>query len=91
MRWRTKATEALRDAKRNAQVLMLGLGPYLDGVTARAIDKTFELKAGLGEAAVDDLIVRLQGLLSLIRGGRRPGLPRPGQVRVRVAPVLLRR
>jgi hypothetical protein len=68
-----KATEALRDAKRNAQVLMLGLGPYLDGVTARAADKTFELKAGLGEAAMDDLIVRLQGLLSLARGAAVPG------------------
>jgi hypothetical protein len=68
-----RATEALRDAKRNAQVLMLGLGPYLDGVTARAVDKTFELKAGLGEAALDDLIVRLQGLLSLTRGAAIPG------------------
>ena len=75
----TKATEALRDAKRNAQVLMLGLGPYLDGVTAAAVDKTFELKAGLGEAAVDDLIVRLQGLLSLTRGAAVPGFPAPGK------------
>ena len=29
----TKVTESLRDAKRNPQVLMLGLGPYLGGVT----------------------------------------------------------
>ena len=75
----SKATEALRDAKRNAQVLMLGLGPYLDGVTARATDKTFVLKAGLGEAAIDDLIVRLQGLLSLTRGAAVPGFPVPGK------------
>jgi hypothetical protein len=75
----SRATEALRDAKRNAQVLMLGLGPYLDGVTARASDKTFELKATLNEAAVDDLIVRLQGLLALARGRAVPGFPAPGQ------------
>jgi hypothetical protein len=75
----SKATEAVRDAKRNAQILMLGLGPYLDGVTARAVDKSFELKAGLGEAAVDDLIVRLQGLLSLARGAAVPGFPVPGK------------
>ena len=39
-----KVQQTLRDAKRNAQVLMLGLGPYLDGVTARASGHTFELQ-----------------------------------------------
>jgi len=74
-----KATEAVRDAKRNAQVLMLGLGPYLDSVTARAVDKSFELKASLGEAAVDDLLVRLQGFMALMRGAGVPGFPVPGK------------
>ena len=32
----SKVTESLRDAKRNPQVLMLGLGPYLDGRRARS-------------------------------------------------------
>ncbi len=72
-----KVTEALRDAKRNPQVLMLGLGPYLDGVTARAVDHAFELHAALNEAALDDLLNRLGGLLSLARGGG-VGAPLPG-------------
>ena len=73
----TKATETLRDAKRNAQVLMLGLGPYLDGVTARAVDKTLELKATLGEPALDDLLARLKGLAALARGAQAPGFGAP--------------
>ncbi len=68
-----RATAALRDAKRNAQVLMLGLGPHLDGIVARANDKTFELRASLGEAALDDILARLKGLLALSRAGRVPG------------------
>ena len=44
----TKVAQSLRDAKRNPQVLMLGLGPYLGGVSARAVDRTFEVRATLG-------------------------------------------
>jgi hypothetical protein len=73
----TRATEALRDAKRNAQVLMLGLGPYLDGVTARANARTLELHATLNEAALDDVLARLKGLLALVRGGQAPGFGSP--------------
>jgi hypothetical protein len=72
----TRATEALRDAKRNAQVLMLGLGPYLDGVTARANARTLELHATLNEAALDDVLARLKGLLALVRAGQPPGFAR---------------
>jgi hypothetical protein len=72
----TRATESLRDAKRNAQVLMLGLGPYLDGVTARANGRTLELRAALNEAALDDVIGRLKGLLALVRAGQAPGFGR---------------
>jgi hypothetical protein len=68
-----KVQETLRDSKRNAQVLMLGLGPYLDGVTARAAGRTFELRAGLGEPQLDDLIARLGALATLARQGRVPG------------------
>ncbi len=64
-----KVTESLRDAKRNPQVLMLGLGPYLDGVTAAAVDRTFELHATLSEPAFDDLLARLGGLMALMHGG----------------------
>jgi hypothetical protein len=70
-----KMQETLRDAKRNAQVLMLGLGPYLDGVTARAANQRFELRASLTEAQVDDLLGRLAAFLTLARQGRAPGFP----------------
>ena len=67
--------ETLRDAKRNAQILMLGLGPYLDGVTTRASDKRFEMHASLNEAQVDDLLSRLRAFLALARQGQVPGFP----------------
>jgi hypothetical protein len=69
-------TQSLRDAKRNAQVLMLGLGPYLDGVSARATDHTFQLHAALSEPGFDDLLARLGGLLALARGAAVPGFSR---------------
>ena len=71
----TKMQETLRDAKRNAQILMLGLGPYLDGVTARASDQRFELRAALTEPQLDDLLARLGAFLALARQGRAPGFP----------------
>ena len=71
-----KVQETLRDAKKNAQVLMLGLGPYLDGVTARAINHTFELRASLTEPQLDDLIARLGAFVNLARQGRAPGFGR---------------
>jgi len=69
----TKVTESLRDAKRNPQVLMLGLGPYLGGVSARAADRTFEVRATLGPEAVEDLVTRLGALVALARTGSAPG------------------
>jgi hypothetical protein len=68
-----RAQETLRSAKRNAQVLMLGLGPYLDGVTARAVDHSFELRVTLTEPQLDDIFARLGAALSLARRGRAPG------------------
>jgi hypothetical protein len=70
-----KMRETLRDAKRNAQILMLGLGPYLDGVTARAIDRRFELRASLAEPQMEDLLSRLGAFLALAREGHAPGFP----------------
>jgi hypothetical protein len=74
----SKVTESLRDAKRNPQVLMLGLGPYLDGISARAVDRTFELRAKLSEAAVDDLVGRIAAMLQLARSEAIPGFPGAG-------------
>jgi hypothetical protein len=70
-----KMQDTLRDAKRNAQILMLGLGPYLDGVTARADGQRFELRAVLSEPQVDDLLARLAAFLALARQGHAPGFP----------------
>jgi hypothetical protein len=67
--------QTLRDAKRNAQVLLLGLGPYLEGVTARAEGQRFELHAVLAEPQLDDLLGRLGAFLSLARRGHAPGFP----------------
>jgi hypothetical protein len=70
-----KMQEQLRDAKKNAQILMLGLGPYLDGITASAVDKRFEIHASLKEPQVDDLLARLSAFLALARQGHAPGFP----------------
>ena len=74
----SKVTESLRDAKRNPQVLMLGLGPYLDGLSARSADRTFELHASLNEAAVDDLVGRVAAMLQLAKNEAIPGFPGGG-------------
>ena len=73
----TKVAQSLRDAKRNPQVLMLGLGPYLGGVSARAVDRTFEVRATLGPEAVEDLVTRLAAMVSLARAGTVPGFAPP--------------
>ena len=73
----TKVTESLRDAKRNPQVLMLGLGPYLGGVSARAVDRTFEIQATLGPEAVEDIVTRLAAMVQLARAGAAPGFAPP--------------
>jgi hypothetical protein len=64
-----KMGETLRDAKKNASILMLGLGPYLDGVTARAVERRFEVRATLGAREVDDLVARLGAFLALRKDG----------------------
>jgi hypothetical protein len=74
----SKVTESLRDAKRDPQVLMLGLGPYLDGLSAKAVERTFEVRATLSEAALDDLLGRVVAMLQLARSQAIPGFPGAG-------------
>ena len=74
----SKVTESLRDAKRNPQVLMLGLGPYLDGLSAGSADRTFELHVTLSDTAVDDLVGRIVAMLQLARSQPIPGFPGGG-------------
>jgi len=69
----SKVTETLREAKRDPRVLMLGLGPDLDGVTSKAQDTTFTVRVVLGNAQVTDLLQRAGAFLTLARQGRAPG------------------
>ncbi len=68
-----KFAETLQGAKRDPRVLMLGLGPDLDGVTSLVEGTTFSLKLSLGEAQVGDLLDRAGAFLNLLRQGRAPG------------------
>jgi hypothetical protein len=56
---------------------MLGLGPYLGGVRARAADRTFEVHATLSPEAVEDLVTRLGAMVALARKGSAPGFGGP--------------
>jgi hypothetical protein len=62
----------LRESKRDAKVLMMGLGPYLDAVEARADGPTLRVKVTLAEGQVKDLLERLTGLSRLARARRTP-------------------
>jgi len=68
-----KVNDTLREAKRDPRVLMLGLGPDLDGITSRADGTTFSVHLALGNAQVADLLQRAAALLALTRQGRAPG------------------
>jgi hypothetical protein len=56
------------EAKRNAQVLMLGLAPYLDALSARAEGPSLRVGLSLTEGQVRDLLDRLIGLVRMVRG-----------------------
>jgi hypothetical protein len=68
-----KVVAALRDAKRDPRLLMLGIGPDLDGVVSQAEGRTFSLRVKLGEDQVSDLLQRARALLLLARQGQIPG------------------
>jgi hypothetical protein len=58
---------SVREAKRNAKVLMLGLAPYLDALSARAEGPSLRVRLALGEPQLRDLVDRLVGLLRVAR------------------------
>lgn len=68
-----KVVVTLRDAKRDPRLLMLGIGPDLDGVVSKAEGRTFSLQVKLGEDQVSDLLQRARALLMLARQGQVPG------------------
>jgi hypothetical protein len=56
-----------RDARSNPQVLLLGAGPYLDAITAKAEGPNARIHVGLDEARTTELLTRLEGLARLRR------------------------
>ena len=54
-----------------------GIAPYLDGVSARAVDATCEIGLHLSQAQALDAVERLRAYLALARQGSVPGFPHP--------------
>lgn len=68
---------AIKSAKQSPEMLMLGLGPYLEGVSARAAGVSCEMTLKLAREQVVDLFARLRAYLDLVRKGAVPGFPKP--------------
>ncbi|HET6279839.1 MAG TPA: hypothetical protein VFH73_02700, partial [Polyangia bacterium] len=68
-----QVTQSLRDAKKNPEILMLGLGPYLDGVSTKGVGSSFEVRVALTTAQAGDLLDRAAAFLKLAREGSVPG------------------
>lgn len=73
----TQVTDAVRAAKQSPQVLLMGVGPYLDGVTALANGLSAEVMVNLTTPQVNDSIERLRAFLTLLRQKAVPGFPHP--------------
>ena len=76
-RMAARVLDAVRAAKQSPQVLLLGIAPYLDGVSARAVDATCEIGLHLSQAQALDAVERLRAYLALARQGSVPGFPHP--------------
>jgi hypothetical protein len=61
----------VRESKRNAKLLMLGLGPYLDALQIQVTGPTLRLQLVLTEQQMKDLIERAAALYRLARGKQR--------------------
>ena len=68
-----QVTDAIRTAKHSPQVLLMGIGPYLDGISARTVDVSSEVVVELSEAQIADGVERLKAFLTLARQARVPG------------------
>jgi hypothetical protein len=61
---------SVRESKRNAKVLMLGLGPYLDALQVAVEGPTLHLKLALTDVQTKDLLERAAAIYRLTRGAR---------------------
>ena len=68
----TKINGQIADAKKNPQMLMLGLAPFLDAAKVQAQGPAFLVDIKLTQQQVDDLIGRLKGLLQSVGGQLQP-------------------
>lgn len=73
----TEVAEAVRTAKQSPQVLLMGVGPYLDGISARAQGVSTEVVVNLTAPQVNDAVERLRAFLTLLRQKPVPGFPHP--------------
>ena len=72
-----QVVDAVRAAKQSPQVLLMGVGPYLDGISARAQDVSTEVVVNLTLTQVNDAVERLRAFLTLLRQKAVPGFPHP--------------
>jgi hypothetical protein len=61
----------VRESKRNAKLLLLGLGPYLDALKIEVAGPTLRLELALTEQQTKDLLERAAGLFKLARDRKR--------------------
>lgn len=66
---------SLKEGKRNATVLLLGLAPYLDGVTVTTGGPVLQVKIELSEPQLDDLVERAAAFARVTREKARAGQP----------------
>lgn len=71
-----KVEQQMAMYKKNPQVQLLGMTPYLDAVKPSAKDSTFRLTMDLTQQQVDDLVARIEGLLKTL-GGSMGAMPAP--------------
>jgi hypothetical protein len=65
-----KVQTFVREAKGNAQMLLLGASPYLDAIEARAEGASLRIRVALTQAQTSELLARLVGLVRLGRERR---------------------
>src|SRR5207245_839214 len=74
-----KITAQLADTKKNPQVMMMGISALIDQVKVDAKTSTFHVGMNFTQPQVDDIIVRLKGMLKSfggqVGGGGGLGVP----------------
>jgi hypothetical protein len=71
-----KATAQLLEAKKNPQLMMMGMAGFLDTVKVESKAATFRVSFELTQQQVDDLINRVKGILKSFGGALGGGPPR---------------